>query len=674
MKRNFWRTTVVRTVGLLLAGAGLGCASPERLSSRLIVLGLDGLDPRVVELLVREGKLPNLARLRREGAYAPLVVEPPLLSPILWTSIATGKRAAEHGIGHFTATDAAGREIPITSNLRRVEALWNIASRAGQEVGVVGWWATWPAESVHGVMVSDHTCYHFLKEPDSGEELAATGAISPPDATAGLLALVRRPESVTPREAAQFVDVPAAELARPFDFADDLSHFKWALATTYSYRDIGLALWRDRRPDLLMVYFEATDSTAHLFGHLFRRTDLAGALAEQQRRYGRAVESMYLLADEIVGEYLAVMDERTTLVVLSDHGFDLGVLPTDPSKLQDMRRVSERFHRDRGVLYLYGHGIRAGVALSEPGILDVAPTLLALAGLPAGTDMPGRVLGEALSGIPIPERVATHEPAGGRVVPKDAEGAGLPVADPAADQALLAQLTALGYLGEAKSGTSDRNLAFLLLQDRRYAEAAEAFKRLLERSGGRAGEAAVAPEAALTTGYASALAGLGQEQLALRYFAAAIAADPIFAPAFHNRGLLLERLGRLPEAVADFRAALRYDADYEPARRALARLGVSAGVVASTAEEKEAAGLLSRAIGERKRGDYVQARELLEQAEKLAPAAAVYQELANVAYLAGDRAGAIAALERALKLEPENALLRHNLEGLQRAPAAGERP
>ena len=107
-----------------------------------------------------------------------------------------------------------------------------------------------------------------------------------------------------------------------------------------------------------MVYIEGTDSTAHLFGHLFRAQGLAGELAAQQQQFGGAVEAMYVYADRWSASIMALMDDRTTLVVLSDHGFELGALPDDPSKTRDMRRVSERYHRIEGILYLYGRGVR----------------------------------------------------------------------------------------------------------------------------------------------------------------------------------------------------------------------------------------------------------------------------------------------------------------------------
>jgi hypothetical protein len=279
---------------------------------------------------------------------------------------------------------------------------------------------------------------------------------TPPEALARLAPLVRRPGDITAAEAARFIDVPAEELARGFAFDDEVSHFRWALATAHSNADIGLELWRSEQPDLLMVYVEATDSTSHLFGHLFRAESLAGELAVQQQRYGRAVEEMYRFADQIVGRYLAALDDDTTLIVISDHGFRLGELQDDPSKTRDLRRVSERFHREDGIPYLYGRGVRGHAAVDRAEQLDITPTVLSLLGLPAAQDMPGRVLGEALTGVAEAPRVATYERGRGAA----AASGGDQVADEQVTEQVKAHLRSLGYLGEEATTAplGERNL------------------------------------------------------------------------------------------------------------------------------------------------------------------------------------------------------------------------
>ena len=626
------------------------CRSAPELP-RVFVVGLDGVDPRAVDLLMSEGKLPSFARLRREGAYGKLESSRPMLSPILWTTIATGKPPTEHGIGHFVTTnEKTGEPLPVTSRMRKTKALWNVFSDAGRGVAVIGWWATWPAEPVNGVIVSDHAGYHFLMETGIGRQDPA-GRYHPPDAAAEIEPMLRRPEDVTPAEIAPFVTVADEELTRPFRFGDDVSHFKWALARTDGYKRVALHLWKEKRPSLMLFYVEATDSVAHLFGHLFRAQNLSGELAEQQRRFGGAVEAMYVHADRVLGEILDAIDGDTTLVVLSDHGFDLGKLQDDPSKTRDLRRVSEKFHAEEGILYLYGRGVKANARIDDAKLLDVAPTILALAGLPPARDMPGRVLEEALGDAPKLERIATYE----TTATAHAEGG----QSSPEDRAILERLESLGYLGGRSEG-SERNLAALDFEAGRFDKAAEAYRKLV---------AANPKDATLRTSLAGALGALGRTEEAVRELEEAIRLDPTSAEAHHNRAVIFERAGKKEAAIADYRTALRYQPQYEPSRKALERLtGSSKTWEPANDAEKLAFAIAERASEDARRGDYESAMKKLEEAERIAPRLAlVLQYRANVAYLKGDRKAAMAALERALELEPGNALYRRNLESLRKA-------
>ncbi len=646
-------------MGLLTALAfcclALGGCTTEPSPGRVIVLAIDGLDPGAIDLLMSEDKMPGFAKLRQEGAYGRLISSKPILSPVIWTTIATGKEPHEHGIGHFvTINEKTGEQLPVTSQMRRVKALWNILSDAGRKVAVVGWWATWPAETVNGSIVSDHTCYHFLFQDGFDASEDSAGITYPAELEAAVTPFIKRPDDLTFAELRPHVSVSEDEFSKAFAFDDALGHFKWARATADSYKDIGLELWRRERPDTLMVYVEGVDSTSHLFGHLFRREKLAGELAEQQKRFGNTVESMYLYADRIVSEYLDVMDDDTTLVVLSDHGFDLGVLHDDPSKTRDMRRVSERYHKIEGILYMYGKGITPRARIDAPTLLDITPTLLALGGVSPARDMQGRILTEALA-FPAPDRtVGTFETGQNRVA--EASGDSAPV-----DPAILEHLRSLGYL-DTSSPTGDRNMAAMHFQAGRFEEAAKLYRTLIEEK---------PDDGALRTSLAGTLASLGNYEEAVVELAEAERLQPLNAEIYHNRGAIFERQGKAAEAVEEYRKAVRYVPDYEPSRRALARLtGSPEADAPATDAEKLASAIAQRAREAAIRGDYKAALEQLDQAQQIAPSfARIYQYRSNVAYLMGDRDGAIAALEKALELEPGHALYRANLENLRNPPA-----
>jgi len=103
----------------------------------------------------------------------------------------------------------------------------------------------------------------------------------------------------------------------------------------------------------------------------------------------------------------------------------------------------------------------------------------------------------------------------------------------------------------------------------------------------------------------------------------------------------------------------------------LQRLGAAPAQAApQTESEKLATAMAERASQAARRGDYRGALNTLDEAARIAPRyALVYQYRSNVAYLMGDREGAIAALKKALGLEPDNALFQTNLRRLEQASA-----
>ncbi|MCA9510641.1 MAG: MFS transporter, partial [Myxococcales bacterium] len=140
--------------------AGCGADDAERRApsagarGRVLVVGLDGATEKVIAPLVAAGELPHLAGIARDGAHGPIRAGLPVLSPRIWTTVATGVEPEVHGILDWVRRAPDG-ELRLYSNLdRKVPAVWNIASAAGLRVGVVNWLITQPPDVVNGVMVS----------------------------------------------------------------------------------------------------------------------------------------------------------------------------------------------------------------------------------------------------------------------------------------------------------------------------------------------------------------------------------------------------------------------------------------------------------------------------------------------------------------------------------------
>jgi len=136
------------------------CSKVSEPENRVLLIGIDGAEWDILNPMIAKGELPNIAALKAGGSYGALESLELMLSPIIWTSIATGKSPEKHGITWFMVdSQKAGQRIPVTSATRRCKAIWNILSENDRTVGVVGWWATYPAEEVNGFIVSDHLAY-----------------------------------------------------------------------------------------------------------------------------------------------------------------------------------------------------------------------------------------------------------------------------------------------------------------------------------------------------------------------------------------------------------------------------------------------------------------------------------------------------------------------------------
>ncbi|HAK94293.1 MAG TPA: hypothetical protein DCM87_04655, partial [Planctomycetes bacterium] len=96
-------------------GAGLALAGCKRKENamgkqgadarRVVVLGLDGVDPALLARFRGEGALPNFDALAREGGFAPLATSNPAQSPVAWATLGTGVNPGRHGVFDFLHRD-----------------------------------------------------------------------------------------------------------------------------------------------------------------------------------------------------------------------------------------------------------------------------------------------------------------------------------------------------------------------------------------------------------------------------------------------------------------------------------------------------------------------------------------------------------------------------------------
>ena len=417
-------------VGVLCLLLGTACGSAPR--GRVLLVGIDGATLRMVTPLIEAGRLPHLAALARDGFGGPLRAHEPLLSPRIWTSIATGMDPRRHGIVSFAWPDAAGVRQLYRSSDRRVPALWNIASAAGLSVVVVNWWNTYPVEKVRGAMVSDHV----LAMEIQGRR-ALTGAEPPTPAS---LAWPRAWNARLPQLLRD--DAPLTRVANPFAQRERFAAWMNSEALARRYENdadiarIALALEAALSPDLLMVFLPGIDRVSHVLWAAVEPTsayaDPPRMDAEQRSAAAEALRLYYVYSDALIGRLMQRYGERDLVLVVSDHGFEAG------RALGFLSGVHKSPGARDGVIFARGPGIVAGAGEPAASVNDVTPTVLAWLGLPVADDMDGRVA-HFLAGA-APARVASY--------------AGLPVerlesAVSVTEREVLAELRSLGYLDDA---------------------------------------------------------------------------------------------------------------------------------------------------------------------------------------------------------------------------------
>ena len=576
---------------------------------KVFILGLDGLDWSIYDQVVRTHPLPNLKRVRDGGTWGDLRSIEPLISPLIWTTMVTGVTADLHGITDFLVTSPqTGEDVPVTSYMRRVPALWNMCTASGMSSGFVGWFASFPAEEVNGFVVSDRVAYHMFDpawQRGEGDRTAA-GLTYPPGLFEEIADLVVQPEDITDM-VSLYVEGPVGRLKSKFDPADPVSSLRLVISAYQTYEAVVNRLYPSKQPDLFGVYFEFTDSVCHLFMK-YMEPAMASTDAEDVARYRYAVHAAYVEADRILGDVLDMLDEDTVLMVMSDHGFKSGdIRPLSDSRIGHGQAID--WHRVMGSIAFYGPGVKKGHEIHNATVLDIAPTILYVLGLPLDEKMGGRVLMDAFREEWVGGRAPRYTSLYDSVYVRSDPTAGGAVSD-----ALKQKLVSLGYVSGGE--TSTINLATFYHKNRRYREAIEVWQKVIDGDPGNLGA---------RVGLAGAYFEVGREDSAILQLDTVLEADPgnhdalVALATIHvkmgrgaealeiserairikpddgeshfNRALALEILGRTDEAMKEYRETVKYAPDHAEAHANLVQLYLAYGRV----EEAMAAG--EKAVG-----------------------------------------------------------------------------
>lgn len=438
---------------------------------RLLLVGWDSADWKVIRPLVAQGQMPMVEKLLAEGAHGDLATLEPSLSPMLWTTIGTGRHPADHGVLGFTEA-REGRVLPVSASTRRCRALWNILSEQGLRTNLISWFASHGERDPNVRLVSNLYPAAPKGEPGKPETWKPTppGTYWPESIRGELDRRRVSPDDIDRGLMKMFIprldEIDLEKDQRPLRLADKL-------AETFSVQAAATWAMQQGDWDLTAVYFRAVDEISHHFMP-YHPPRLEGLPEKDFELYRDVVNSTYRLHDLMLTRLVDLAGPDAAVVLISDHGFHSDHLR--PRFVPKIPAGIIAWHRSHGIFLASGPGIRPGAVVEGARLPDITPTVLGWFGLPRAADMEGRILQDALTAEAFPEEIPTWERG-----PLLAEApTSLPL-DESESRKMLEHFVALGYIeempeegAEAAKRTTAQNqmqLASVLLHSGRYQEA-----------------------------------------------------------------------------------------------------------------------------------------------------------------------------------------------------------
>lgn len=321
----------------------------RRRSPRVVVIGIDGTPYSLITRLMDEGRLPHLSALVQQGHIQSLNSVYPTVSSVAWSTYMTGVNPAQHRIFGFVDRELGSYEtfIPTASHMR-APALWEKLSDIGKRVVVMNVPVTFPPKVVKGILISG-----FLSP-------SLDRATYPASVSRELKAMGYR------------LDID------PWKEGESKEKLLEDLRLTLARRAEAMIHLMDNEPwDFFQCHIMETDRLHHFLWEDMITSD---------PKYSLAFYDCYAQIDEVLGQMAQRLDDRTTLIVLSDHGFctlkwevqvnywltERGWLhfeKTPPQSLADISPQARAFSLIPGRLYinLQGREPKGSVAPADYG-------------------------------------------------------------------------------------------------------------------------------------------------------------------------------------------------------------------------------------------------------------------------------------------------------------------
>ncbi|MBD3264573.1 MAG: hypothetical protein GF375_05695 [Candidatus Omnitrophica bacterium] len=389
----------------------------------ILIIGIDGFNWHVLGPLLKEGRMPNIRKLMKNGVYGAADIDiddEHLWSPAIWTSMLTGKTMDKHKINSLYCIYKGKLLTFPMSTMRREPALWNILTRHRIPSSFVSFLATWPVEKIYGSMISCFAIpWAFIKNADYlGREdffkkygnprwltypyelMDKVYSYIPPAEEIdemmkryGIPLSIPRERGMQEKEGHTVITEHLREKFLDSVHTDvDLSEMEIIgilflsgqvprMMFIMDYISTQLAVDFIRKKDTVVdaVYIGGVDIFSHFFWPQSKNP--ARDMTETMRNY-------YLYIDDLVGQLLEDAGEDTLVFVMSDHGYRY-----------DFESKVTRHDQEKAVFIISGERVKNIGEIENVGILDYVPTILYYLGIEA-EGMAGKILKNIFFSLP----------------------------------------------------------------------------------------------------------------------------------------------------------------------------------------------------------------------------------------------------------------------------------
>lgn len=315
---------------------------------KIVLIGIDGGSWKVIDPLLKKGKLPWFRKIIKDGLHGVLYcnildmfqkIEDPssrdneyrqikdlpqrdrgerFIDPVYWTTLSTGLTPEKHGINDCTEKGPNGIEVPISRVRKKKLAIWEILARYGRNIGVIGWLVNYPPPKLDSYTISMPLGI-TSQYPKVGEKLSIKDFELIPSLPRLTYprSLWQKLKAITPDEDVMIFVKKLLHLRYAtglnFNLIYDNLHLKWMKYLLEKYP----------QPDFLTVCLYGV----HYFSHLFwdclegEKKRFKGIHHQKRReRYGSIVEEYYQYLDKKICEVIKLIDKDSIIMVVSEHG------------------------------------------------------------------------------------------------------------------------------------------------------------------------------------------------------------------------------------------------------------------------------------------------------------------------------------------------------------------